>query len=209
MKGGIFIMELEKNVVDNAEKKENKALKREIFDWLEIIVIALSVVILLFTFVFKVVTISGDSMLDTLHNGEKVLISNLFYTPKRGDIVVISRNEDNSIEYSNKETCIIKRVIATEGQVVDIDFRSGVVSVDGVELHEGYVYTPTNTSGDVEFPVIVPKGHIFVLGDNRNNSSDSRFTMLGNEGMVDTRNVLGRALLRVLPISEFGVLVNE
>ncbi len=202
-------MESEKMVVENTENTKNKALKREIFDWLEIIVIALSVVILLFTFVFKLVTISGDSMLDTLHNGERVLISNLFYTPERGDIVVISRNDDNSIEYSNNETCIIKRVIATEGQVVDINFRSGVVSVDGVELNENYVYTPTNTSGDVEFPVIVPKGHIFVLGDNRNNSSDSRFTMLGNEGMVDTRNVLGRALLRVLPIGKFGVLVNE
>ena len=202
-------MELEKTAFENTEKRENKALKREIFDWLEIIIIALSVVILLFTFVFKVVTISGDSMLDTLHSGEKVLISNLFYTPSRGDIVVISRNEDNSIEYSNKETCIIKRIIATEGQVVDIDFKSGVVSVDGVELDEDYVYTPTNTSGDVEFPVIVPKGHVFVLGDNRNNSSDSRFTMLGNEGMVDTRNILGRALLRVLPIGKFGVLINE
>ncbi|MBR3960899.1 MAG: signal peptidase I [Clostridia bacterium] len=198
------------------EKSENQAVKPktskgklEVFDWLEIIVASVIIVTILFTFVFKVVTISGDSMFDTLKNGERIIISKLFYTPERGDIVVISRNADNSPDYNSSETCIIKRVIATEGQVVDIDFTLGIVSVDGVPLDEPYTYTPTNTRGDVVFPVTVPEGHVFVLGDNRNKSADSRKSTLGDNGMVDERNILGRALLRYLPFDRFGVLVNE
>ena len=201
---------------DFVEKSENQAVKPktskgklEVFDWLEIIVASVIIVTILFTFVFKVVTISGDSMFDTLKNGERIIISKLFYTPERGDIVVISRNADNSPDYNSSETCIIKRVIATEGQVVDIDFTLGIVSVDGVPLDEPYTYTPTNTRGDVVFPVTVPEGHVFVLGDNRNKSADSRKSTLGDNGMVDERNILGRALLRYLPFDRFGVLVNE
>ena len=197
------------NVNEGREVTKKNQTKREIFEWLEIIVVAISVVIILFTMVFKVITISGDSMIDTLHNGEKILISNLFYEPERGDIVVISRNADNSTEFTSQETCIIKRIIATEGQVVDIDFKTGVVSVDGVELKEDYTYTPTNVQGDVKFPVIVPEGHVFVLGDNRNDSSDSRFLKLGYNGMVDERNILGRAIIRILPFDRFGVLLDE
>ena len=197
-------------ILENAENKpKNSRNKLEIFDWLEIVVASVVIVTILFTFIFKVVTISGDSMVDTLHHGEKIVISKLFYTPDRGDIVVISRNEDNSTDYKSEETCIIKRIIATEGQIVDIDFERGIVSVDGVPLEERYTYTPTNLRGDVEFPVIVPEGHVFVLGDNRNVSADSRKSTLGNNGMVDTRNILGRALLRYLPFDRFGVLINE
>lgn len=197
-------------IIEIEEKKsKNSRNKLEIFDWLEIIVVSVAIVTILFTFIFKVVTIKGDSMVDTLHDGERIMISKLFYTPERGDIVVISRNEDNSTDYKSNETCIIKRIIATEGQIVDIDFSKGVVSVDGVELEERYTYTPTNTRGDVEFPVVVPEGHVFVLGDNRNVSADSRKSTLGNNGMVDTRNILGRALIRILPFDRFGVLINE
>lgn len=199
---------VEKNE-NQAPKSKNSKGKLEVFDWLEIIVASVIIVTILFTFVFKVVTISGDSMLDTLHSGERIIISKLFYTPERGDIVVISRNADNSPDYNNNETCIIKRVIATEGQVVDIDFTAGVVSVDGVPLDEPYTNTPTNTRGDVVFPVTVPEGHVFVLGDNRNVSADSRKSTLGDNGMVDERNILGRALLRYLPFSRFGVLLDE
>lgn len=199
---------LEKEVKAEENAKESKAVY-EVLDWLEIIVAAVAVVVILFTLVFKVITISGDSMLNTLHNNEKILISNLFYEPERGDIVVISRNVDNSVETTSQESCIIKRIIATEGQVVDINFRTGVVSVDGVDLTEDYTYTKTNVMGDVQFPVIVPEGHVFVLGDNRNNSSDSRFSSLGNNGMVDERNIIGRAVIRVLPFDRFGVLLDE
>lgn len=193
--------------IENLNKKSN--VKSEIFDWLEIIVASVAIVIFLFTFIFKVVSISGDSMKNTLQNKEQIVISNLFYTPNSGDIVVISRNSDNSVKHSGAESCIIKRIIATEGQVVDIDFENGIVSVDGVELDEPYTRTPTNRQGDIEFPVTVPIGHVFVLGDNRNDSLDSRFSSLGEEGMVDTRRILGRAVLRILPISRFGVLIDE
>lgn len=197
------------NTAESREMGKKSKAKIELFEWLEIIVAAIAVVIILFTLVFKVITISGDSMLNTLHNGEKILISNLFYEPKRGDIVVISRNTNNSTELTSQETCIIKRIIATEGQVVDINFKTGVVSVDGIDLSEDYTYTKTNVKGDIEFPVVVPEGHVFVLGDNRNNSSDSRFSTLGYNGMVDERNILGRAVIRILPFDRFGVLLNE
>lgn len=201
--------DLVENVAEGREMGKKSKAKLEIFEWLEIIVVAIAVVIILFTLVFKIITISGDSMLNTLHDGEKILISNLFYEPERGDIVVISRNTDNSTKLTSQETCIIKRIIATEGQVVDINFKTGIVSVDGVDLSEDYTFTKTNVKGDVEFPVIVPEGHVFVLGDNRNNSSDSRFSTLGDNGMVDERNILGRAVVRILPFDKFGVLLNE
>lgn len=201
--------DLVENVAEGREMGKKSKAKLEIFEWLEIIVVAIAVVIILFTLVFKIITISGDSMLNTLHNGEKILISNLFYEPERGDIVVISRNTDNSTKLTSQETCIIKRIIATEGQVVDINFKTGIVSVDGVDLSEDYTFTKTNVKGDVEFPVIVPEGHVFVLGDNRNDSSDSRFSTLGDNGMVDERNILGRAVVRILPFDKFGVLLNE
>lgn len=201
--------DLVENAVEIKETEKNGKAKNDIFEWLEIIVVAIAVVIILFTLVFKVITISGDSMLNTLHNGEKILISNLFYEPKRGDIVVITRNNDNSTNPTSQESCIIKRIIATEGQVVDINFKTGVVSVDGIDLSEDYTYTKTNVKGDINFPVIVPEGHVFVLGDNRNNSSDSRFSTLGYNGMVDERNILGRAVIRILPFDRFGVLLNE
>ncbi len=209
LKGGYLVEDFFENSEKQLVKSKTSKGKLEVFDWLEIIVASVIIVTVLFTFVFKVVTISGNSMLNTLHSGERIIISKLFYTPERGDIVVISRNTDNSPDYSSRETCIVKRIIATEGQVVDIDFSLGIVSVDGVPLDEPYTYTPTNTRGDVIFPVTVPEGHVFVLGDNRNVSADSRKSTLGNNGMVDERNILGRALLRFLPFSRFGVLVDE
>ena len=148
-------------------------------------------------------------MKNTLKNQERIVISNLFYKPKNGDIVVISRNSSNSAQNFKNETCIIKRIIATEGQVVNINFNTGKVFVDGIELEEPYISTPTTVPGDLEFPVTVPEGCVFVLGDNRNNSSDSRYSSLGNEGMVDERHILGRAVLRILPFSRFGVLLDE
>lgn len=186
-----------------AIKEKGFVTKRDIFEWLEVIVTAMVAVVVVFTFVFKVVTIDGGSMRETLHNGDKVVISNLFYTPKQKDIVVISRNIDNSYE-SESQAPIIKRVIATEGQIVDIDFNTGMVYVDGVALDEPYTRTPTNLSYDIQFPVKVDDGCVFVLGDNRNDSHDSRSSLIGNNGMIDTRYILGKAILKVFPFSEIG-----
>ena len=186
-----------------ATKERGLITKNDIFEWLEVIVTAMVAVVVVFTLVFKVVTIDGGSMRETLQSGDKVVISNLFYTPKRGDVVVISRNIDNSYE-NESQAPIIKRVIATEGQIVDIDFVSGIVYVDDVALDEPYTRTPTNLAYDIRFPVKVDDGCVFVLGDNRNDSHDSRSSFIGNGGMIDTRYILGKAILRVFPFGEFG-----
>lgn len=193
------------NSQGTAEKDEKISLVKSIFEWLEVIITAIIAVVVIFTFVFKVVTIEGGSMRETLHNGDKVIISNMFYTPKQGDIVVVSRNIDNSVDEASSVP-IIKRIIATQGQTVDIDFEQGIVFVDGVALDEPYTRTPTNLKYDIEFPVLVSDGCVFVLGDNRNDSRDSRSSLIGDNGMIDTRYILGKAVLRFMPFDKFGGL---
>ena len=187
------------------EPLEKKQFKRDVFDWVEILVHAILAVVLCFSFLFRIATIDGESMTNTLQNGEKVIITNLAYEPKAGDIVVISRNRENSVYTANVgNKPIIKRIIATEGQTVDIDFEKGVVYVDGVALEEGYTRTPTNLKYDIDFPVRVDEGCVFVLGDNRNNSLDSRSSQIGDYGMIDTRYILGHAVCRIFPFDKIG-----
>ena len=135
-------------------------------------------------------------MESTLFSRDRVLISNLFYTPEQGDIVVFRKA-------SYKEEALIKRVIALEGQTVDIDFEEGLVYVDGVALNEPYVNTPTNMQLDFEGEITVPEGCVFVLGDNRNKSNDSRDDRIG---CIDERFILGRVVLRITPLSHFGTM---
>lgn len=196
---------------------ENRKLAHEILDWLEVLVTAIVAVVIIFSLVFRVATISGDSMLNTLHGGDmhgknadKVIITNFAYTPKYGDIVVVSRNIENSVDgQATSEEPIIKRVIAVGGQTVDIDFEKGIVYVDGVALKEDYISTPTTDKYDVDFPVYVPEGCIFVLGDNRGNSKDSRDSRIGDNGLIDTRYVLGHAVYRIFPFDRIGRLDNK
>ena len=195
---------LEENIETDEEKPSTKEF---IFDWLEVLVHAIIVVVICFSFFFRIATIDGESMENTLFNGEKIIISNMFYEPKVGDIVVISRNKENSVyTMDGTNTPIIKRIIAVEGQMVDIDFEKGIVYVDGIALDEPYTKTPTNVNHGVEFPVIVDEGCVFVLGDNRNDSYDSRSPQIGEYGMIDTRYILGKALFRILPLDKIGGL---
>ncbi len=152
----------------------------------------LTVVLLLFLLVFRIIIVSGDSMRMTLVDGDYLLlINNVFYqNPKQGDVVVISKDSFDDGKP------IVKRVIATEGQTVDIDFEAGAVFVDGEALSEPYINNPTNSNWGTHFPLTVAEGCIFVLGDNRVVSRDSRDPVIGQ---VDNREVLGRALFLFLP----------
>lgn len=202
---------INKKYIESIEKEngdeQNSTLTSQIFEWLGVFVAAVISVVIVFTLIFRVVTIKGSSMENTLFTADKVIITNLGYTPKCGDIVVISRNVYNSAKYNESSAVpIIKRVIAVAGQTVDIDFDNGIVYVDGVALEENYTKTPTNRKDDIVFPVRVPEGSIFVLGDNRNSSMDSRFSCIGNNGMVDIRYVLGHAIMRILPLNRLGRL---
>ena len=157
------------------------------------------VILILFTFLFRVITIDGPSMIPNLNNGEKVLVSCFDRHLSGGDIVVV---DGKGISLGKT---IVKRVIATEGQTVNIDFQTGIVSVDGVQLDES-VYIKngiTKDEGDVSFPQKVPAGHVFVLGDNRTISEDSRFEAVG---MIDQRYIIGKVKSIILPFSKFGKL---
>ena len=184
----IFRNEKEKPVKDEKKYTPQQTLFREARD----IIVVLLVFMLVYIFCFRMVIVVGNSMYDTLMNGDRlILISNLLYqNPKRGDIVVASKDSFRDGE------CIVKRVIATEGQEVDIDFTLGIVYVDGVALQEDYISSPTMLYEGVSFPLIVEEGCLFVMGDNRMDSKDSRSTEIG---LIDQREILGKAVFLLLP----------
>ena len=175
------------------EKPEPKRSSLAIgLDYLHDVVYILAFVLLLFTFCVRVVIVSGSSMFSTLADGDCLLLLNrpLCGELERGDIVVASMDR-----FKNGEA-IVKRVIATEGQTVDIDFREGIVYVDGVALQEDYIYTPTHMAEGMEFPLVVKEGCLFLMGDNRGDSRDSRAPEIG---LVDEREILGRAIFLAIP----------
>ena len=171
------------------KKRKMKERRGDVFDWVQSLVVALLVCVLLFTFVGRIVNVSGTSMLDTLRNNDRIVISDLFYTPKRGDVVVLRKT-------SFSDEPIVKRVIALGGQTVNIDFEKGVVYVDGEALDEPYILEPTRRRIDFEDETLVPEGCVFVMGDNRNGSTDSRDLRIG---CVDERLIIGKALFLLIP----------
>lgn len=162
-----------------------------IFGWMQTLVTAVLAVVLIFLFVAQLFVVQGPSMQNTLYGGDMVLVVKPYFTGiSQGDVVVLHQfNADLN------ET-IIKRVIATEGQTVDIDFSTGTVYVDGAALEEPYIAERTYSDEGMNFPVTVGEGEIFVMGDNRNHSTDSRSTMLG---AVDERYVMGKAVFLMFP----------
>ena len=162
----------------------------------------LAVIMVAFLVFFRIIVVSGPSMKQTLLDGDYLLlISNLFYhDPKQGDVVVVSKRS-----YDDGKP-IVKRVIATEGQIVDMDFENGIVYVDGLPLEEDYVNTPTNLDEGTVFPQIVEDGCVFVMGDNRNNSKDSRSPEIGQ---VDTRQILGKVALLLFPGTDHGTQARD
>ena len=164
---------------------------KAVFEWVGSLVTAIVIVVLVLTFAFRIVNVSGQSMMNTLHNGDKIIITNLLYTPKNGDIVVITHGQQ-------LQEPIVKRIIATEYQTLSIDFTTGKVVVDGNVLHEDYIKDITPKSGDATIPSVIPKGYVFVMGDNRNNSLDSRYKAVG---LIKTSNILGKAQCIIFPFS--------
>ncbi len=167
--------------------------RREIYDWIHCLSIALIICVVIFAFFIRLIDVRGTSMNPTLNNGDKMLVSGLFYSPKAGDVVVFKKDE------YDPERALVKRVIATEGQTINIDFDNGIVYVDGEPLEEDYIMEPTTNKIDFIGPQTVPEGCVFVMGDNRNASTDSRKAEIG---MVDSRLILGKAYFVVYPLSQ-------
>ena len=174
------------------------AFKVDLYFWLQALVMALVGLILIFTFVGRIIGVDGESMMPTLHDRDMLLLQSIGYSPEQGDVVVLSTKD-----FRNGAP-IVKRIIAVGGQTVDIDYDTNTVYVDGVALDEPYILEtmralPESFATHVE----VPEGSIFVMGDNRNNSTDSRSPELG---VVDQRCVLGKALFILLPFQDAGAI---
>jgi len=195
----------EKDLVNLEEELDDEELLpeieqsavRTIFEWIEQFVFVFSAVLIVMTFIARPSPVNGESMLNTLHDKELVIVSDLFYTPEIGDIVVFQSKP------TGYEKPYVKRIIALGGQTLDINFDTWEVTVDGVVLDEYYVRTETRSmlESSFTFPMVIPDGKIFVMGDNRNHSQDSRAAIVGP---VDTRFLLGRVVFRVFPFDRIG-----
>ena len=194
-----------KIVSENMNSNNNKQSSLSSFiDYVEVFVVALSLVIIIFSFFIRICKVQGPSMENTLFEDEKLIVTNIGYTPKRGDIIVFHQT-------GTLNEPVVKRVIATAGETVDIDFddygKVTITDVDGNEFvldeidYKNLDSTYAYIKSDYELPYTVPEGCIFVMGDNRNHSTDSRSLLIGP---VDERRVLGKVILRISPFDRFG-----
>lgn len=185
------VEELEEELAEDGEEQESERLENIVYDWARSLLSAVVAVVLLFTFCIRMIGVSGGSMMNTLYDGDRlIMLNSMFCDYEQGDIVIL-----NAYNALLSET-IIKRVIAVGGQTVDIDFNAGIVYVDGVALDEPYVKELTFTTGGTEFPLTLAEDEVFVMGDNRNHSTDSRSSMLGP---VKTDYVQGKAVFLLIP----------
>ena len=186
---------MDTNTNANTEPKSER-LVGDLHEWVDVVVKALCIVMLLFTLLFRVVTVDGSSMRETLHHGDKLFVSSLGYTPTKVDVVILRTDAFG-------DEALVKRVIATEGDIVDIDFDTWSVYVNGEKIDEPYVNFEEGTAmiGSTRevYPLTVGDGEMFVMGDNRNHSSDSRVF-----GSVDIRECLGKVYFRLFPLRNFG-----
>ena len=167
-----------------------------VYDILRSVLISASILILIITFVFTMVIVDGRSMQHTLESGDKIIVTKMGYQPKDGDVIVVGKSEER---YSKP---IVKRVIATEGQTLEIDFENQQVIVDGKGLDEPYISSET-IEGTAEIPEVIPEGYVFVMGDNRYISMDSRYKDIG---LVNVDDIVGKAVFVVFPFDRFGFI---
>lgn len=189
---------------ENPTEKQN-SFPKALIEQVELVVIVFAVIVLMFSLVARICQVSGDSMNNTLINGENVLVSNLFYTPQKGDIIVFHQSGEGENDYNEP---IVKRVIGVAGDTVRVEHQKNGMKVtvtdkDGnsTVLEEDYARYEYPTYQDSV--TYVEEGTVFVLGDNRSESADSRSSRIG---LVDTRRVLGRVVVRVTPFSRFGAV---
>lgn len=193
---------------DGSEKVEESKPFSEVLDWVNSIVYAIVAMLVLNVFFFRTITVSGDSMNNTLLNGEMVILSNFCYSPSYGDIVVVQADKLKNKDTGLYGEPIIKRVIALGGDTICVDFNAGEVYRNGILLEEDYIKELTHLrsygwmeSGET---YTVPENCVFVMGDNRNVSNDSRNLM--EVGFVDENMIMGEAVLRFSPMSKFGLI---
>ncbi|MCI6495766.1 MAG: signal peptidase I [Anaeromassilibacillus sp.] len=167
-----------------------------VYDILRSVFISASILILIITFVFTMVIVDGRSMQHTLESGDKIIVTKMGYQPKDGDVIVVGKSEEG---YSKP---IVKRVIATEGQTLKIDFENQQVIVDGKVLDEPYISSET-IEGTAEIPEVIPEGYVFVMGDNRYISMDSRYKDIG---LVNVDDIVGKAVFVLFPFDRFGFI---
>ena len=183
----------------NAES-ENRNLLKSAYDWVEIVAVSLAAVILFLTFFARVTTVVGDSMLPTLHNGESLFVLRIGYTPEKGDIVVV-QDDRSAVNYP-----IVKRIIGTGGDTIEFDFENWLVYVNGELIEEDYINKQDFTymkSYGCAGKLTVPEGYVFVMGDNRNASTDSRDSRLG---CISEDDVIGKVIFRIAPLNAIGAV---
>lgn len=195
------------------DKKIRQKLLSTVINFAETMIITMFVVCLIFTYIVKITTINGESMMNTLMPDDRIVITAWYNSPRQGDIVVINAAESVTIGENGELVTgkglrhnIVKRIIATEGQSVDIDFEKGIVFIDGKALNEPYILGFTHRDEGAftgKYPVTVPEGYVFVLGDNRINSRDSRSDEIG---FVDVDNITGKIIMRIFPLKSFGLV---
>ncbi len=188
---------------DTQTEESPVASKKGIWDfvygWLDSLVFAIILILVVFLFAFRIVGVVGDSMNPTLQSGEWLAVKAINTTINKGDIVIVTQPNDINEP-------LVKRVIAVGGDTLDIDFRRGDVKVNGEVIDEPYIKDLTHNKGDFSGPITIPEGYVFVMGDNRNDSLDSRFNSVG---LIDERYVLGVAEFRFYPFDNLEIKDNE
>lgn len=176
------------------EKQAKRTLAQKLVDFVSVIASSIIAIMVIFTFIFRVVGVSGPSMMETLHNGDWLLVSAFITEPERGDIVIVT--QPNTFDEP-----IVKRVIAVGGDTIDIDFNSATVSINGEVINEPYLGSPTtNDEYAWDYPLTLKEGQVFVMGDNRQHSTDSRSADIG---LIDENYILGQVMVRFSPITDF------